>query len=439
MTFRLFLIALVTLLLLSIGCSRRFRLSDEQLALPSAWPFHRGSIQGLGSVESDSFSGRLNILWEKRIGDKPAGPLTISHGTLIYPGSRRKVRFFGQVGGDYLGHWRAKRSVQTGLVMLDSLAYYGTSLPYERLCCIDLIHRRRVWRQRVKDAAAGTIIIDDRLIVASSSGLLQAFDAYDGNLLWSLEVEGRLVAGPTCDAEKVYQPVDNGTLLAVAVEDGQELFRVELPEPLAASVAVDDMIYVSGVHGTVFALDSDDGHVVWQTSLGGDAWTAPTVLDGRLFVGLSSGELVALQSTTGEELWRFQTVEVVRASATAIGKFVVVGTMGGKLFCLDAATGTVADQRQMDGAIAVPPVSDGRRLFVATDEGEITCFGDEHEEISRLNQRIDSGCRPQRTGPFSGQGVGHGRSQGLNLRFRPSDGSQGAGETVPRLRMDLPL
>ncbi len=439
MTCRLCLIALVALLLLSIGCSRRFRLSDEQLAQPSAWPFHRSSIQGLGSVESDSFNGHLNILWEKDIGDKPAGPLTISHGILIYPGSRRKIRFFDQVEGDYLGHWRAKKSVQTGLVMLDSLAYYGTSLPYERLCCIDLIHRRRVWRRRVKDAAAGTIIIDNRLIVASSPGLLQAFDAQNGNLLWSLEVEGRLVAGPTCDADKVYQPVDNGTLLAVAVEDGQELFRVELPEPVAASMAVDDMIYVSGVRGTVFALDSDDGRIVWQTSLGGDAWTAPAVLNGRLFVGLSSGELVALQSTTGEELWRFQTVEVVRASATAIGRFVVVGTMGGKLFCLDAATGKVVDQRQMDGAIAVPPVSDGRRLFVATDEGEITCFGDEHEEISRLNQRIDSGCRPQRTGPFSGQGVGHGRSQGFNLRLRPSDGSQGAGKTVPRLRMDLPL
>ena len=156
MTYRLSLIALVALLLLIVGCSRRFRLSEEQLALPSAWPFHRGSIQGPGSVESDSFDGHLNILWEKRIGDKPVGPLTISHGTLIYPGSRRKIRFFDQVDGDYLGHWRAKRSVQTGLTMVDSLAYYGTSPPYERLCCIDLAHRRRVWRRRVKDAAAGT-------------------------------------------------------------------------------------------------------------------------------------------------------------------------------------------------------------------------------------------------------------------------------------------
>jgi len=425
-------IGLVALLVLTSGCSHRFRMSRERLAQPSAWPFSRGDTDGLGSIGADGFNGELTLLWQRRVGSKPAGPLTLSHGALIYPGSGRRINFYDQSGGDYLGYWQAKRPAQTGLSMLDSLAFYGTSPPDERLCCVDLVHRKQVWRQHVKDAAAGTIIVENRLIVASGAGLLQAYDAHSGNLLWSFEAPGRLVAGPSSDARKVYQPVDDGTLIAIAVEDGRELFRVELNEPLPGGVAVSDLIYAAGIRGAVFALDRDDGRIVWQASVGGDVWTTPTVADGRVFVGLSDGELVALDAATGSERWRFRTVEVVRASATAVGRFVVVGTMAGKLFCLDAATGAVVDQRQLDGAIAVPPVTDGWRLFVATDEGEIVCLGDAHEEVNR-HQRIDSGHRSQRTGPHAGQGPGHGLPQGFDLRRRPSHGRAVAGEAVLRL------
>lgn len=391
MTSRYCLILLSVLLVSVTGCSRRFRLTEEQLAVESAWPFVRGDIGGRGFSEGKSFSGRLDILWEQRSKEKPAGPLTLSHGVLIVPGSKRRIRFYDAAEGDYLGHWQAKRAAQTGLTLVDSLAYFGISPPRERLDCIDLTRRDRIWRRRLKDAAAGTIIVDNRLIAASSAGLLRAYDAQGGEVLWSVQVDGRLVAGPTSDGKRIYQPVANGILLAIAADDGSELFRVDLAAPLAASAVVADLVFVTSVHGEMFAVSPDDGRIVWQVSLGGDAWTAPAVADGRLFVGLSNGALVALDAQTGEELWRFHTVEVVRASATAVGKFVVVGTMGGMLYCLKAADGTVTDQRQLRGAIAAPPIADGSRVFVATEQGEISCFGDAHEEVSRLNERIDTG------------------------------------------------
>jgi outer membrane protein assembly factor BamB len=429
---RSYLTLFTVLLVLAAGCSHRFRLTDEQLAVESAWPYNRGAIGGQGFSEGGEFTGHLNILWEQSSSEKPAGPLTLSHGVLIFPGSKRRIRFYDAASGDYLGHWNAKRAAQTGVTMIDSLAYFGTSPTKDRVDCIDLTKRDRVWRRYIKDVAAGTIIVNDRLIVASSTGHLMAYDALNGDLLWSLQIDGRLIAGPTSDGERIYQPVANGILLAVSMEDGRELFRVDLADPLAASVAVDDLIYVTSVHGKLFALSPDDGRIVWQVSLGGDAWTAPAVADGRIFVGLSSGALVALDAGTGNELWRYLTVEVVKASATVVGKFVVVGTMGGKLFCLNVADGTVADQRQLKGAIAAPPIADGSRIFIATERGEITCFGDAHEKVSQLNEEIDIGLRLERTGTLPGSGVVNGRTQGFNLRPPSSDGAQGSGETISR-------
>jgi len=438
MTRRALVIALLVLPLMVGGCGRRFRLNQEQLEQPSTWPFIRGTAAGPGAIESTEWTGRLDVVWSVRVSDRPAGPLTLGHGVLIYPGVRRRIRFYDQSSGAYLGRWQAKRPAQTGVSLLDSLAFYGTTLPYYRLCCVDLSRRHRVWQGSVKDAAAGTIIVQDRLVVASSAGTLEAFNAYTGEPVWSLEAPGRLVAGPSGDVDRVYQPVANGAVIAAAASDGRELFRVELNEPIPAGVAVGGFVFVAAMPGDVFALDRLDGHTVWRTSVGGEVWAAPAVAEGRVFVGLATGELVALDAATGSELWRYRTVEVVRAAPVAVGRFVVVGTMTGKLLSLDAATGSVVDQHQLDGAIATAPVSNGRQLFVATEEGDILSLGDVNEEVSRF-QRSNPGHRSQRTGPLPDPGSGHGLSQGGHIRLRPSDGGTGAGETVLRLRVDLPL
>ncbi len=424
-------IFILCLLLLISGCARRFRLTPEQLARDSAWPFFRADLQGTGSVEDAGFEGRLDLLWERSFGEKPAGPLTVSHGVLICPGSKRKIRFYETATGDYLGHFRPKRAAQTGLALLDSLAYFGTTLPSERVDCVNFINRDRVWHQDLKDAAPGTIIVDNRLIVASSVGLLWAYDAFTGRPLWSHKVDDRLVAGPVSDGRRIYQPVAGGVLLALAPEDGRVLFQIDLKTPLTSSVAVSDLIYVAGFSGDVFALDPVDGRIVWRSRLDGNIWTAPAIADGRVFVGLSSGTLVALDAGEGNELWRYRTDEVIKAAPVAIGEFVVFGTMGGKLFSLYAADGKLADRRQLRGAIAAAPVTDGQRIFVATERGEIACFGKTDDQIKSGDERADPENRPERTGSHSGTGTGHGSPQSVDLRHTTSDGDKGDGETVP--------
>ena len=66
------------------GCGRRFRLSPEQMAEPSAWPFYRGGVAALGSFENGDFDGRLDVVWEQRSGDKPGGPLALHYGVELW-------------------------------------------------------------------------------------------------------------------------------------------------------------------------------------------------------------------------------------------------------------------------------------------------------------------------------------------------------------------
>ncbi len=383
------------LLLAASGCGRRYRLTPEQMAEPSAWPFYRGGLAALGSLETGDFDGRLDVVWEQRSGDKPAGPLALHYGVLVYPGSTNKIKFYDEYDGSYRGCWRARNPAQTGLSMQDSLAFFCTAPVKDRLCCVDLRRRASVWNRPVKDATAGTIIIDNQLIVGSAAGVLSAFDVTDGRLLWSLETSGRFTAPPSFGAGKLFQCGDNGVLYRVSPHDGSELYRVELGGPLVGAAAVSDRVYVADMAGTVYAIEPEDGHVVWQTKLDGNVWTSPAVSADLVFVGHSGGEVVALNAVTGRPAWRFRTEEVVRASVIVVGRFVVVGTMGGKLFCLDAASGALVDQRQLRGAIAQAPVTDGERVYVATQKGRIVCFGNSPQELGHEDQREHSADGPQ--------------------------------------------
>ena len=316
------------------SCAGKYRLDREDLTIDSAWPFARGQADGKGSLVSGRFPGKLDIIWQQKYGDKPAGPLTIYHGALIYPGTKKKARFFDTETGRSKGVVKVKGVPRTGLVIQDSVAYFGVAPKRNRLYGIDLVNRERVLRTSVKDPAPGSIIVDNRLLISSGNGRLVAYDLESHLEAWDFSAEGRFVASATCGHEKVFQPDDRGVLHALSLDDGHEIFVTQVIGPIVSPVAVGDKVYAADVLGNVYAINPESGKILWQVEIGGPVWTSPAIAGGRLFVGHSGGEVVALDASSGDELWRFETSEVVRASPLAVDNWVVVGTMGGKLFLL---------------------------------------------------------------------------------------------------------
>jgi len=377
------------LLLLAVSCGRRYRLHPDDLSSEGRWECSRGSSARLGVAESAAFDGRLRLLWVQTTSGKPAGPLSIHNGTLIYPESKKKIRFYDVASGRHLGRLNAKGVPQTGVAVADSLAFYGVAPRKEFLRAVNLLTARRLWNADVKDANAGPIIVDNRLIVSSREGVLLAFELDDGELAWTFQADQRLTAGPSFGHDRLFQPADQGWLYAVSADSGCEMFRVRLDGPLVNAVAVADRVYGAVMTGQVYGLNPEDGSVVWQTQLDGPIWTSPAVAGESVFVGHSGGELAALDGATGRVLWRYDLGEVVRASALVLGEYVVAGTMTGRVLVLDAESGASVDSTRVKGAIQFPPVTDGRRLFIATQAGKIFCFGESNEQADRTHQGVN--------------------------------------------------
>ncbi|MFZ5980276.1 MAG: PQQ-binding-like beta-propeller repeat protein [Candidatus Zixiibacteriota bacterium] len=378
---------LVLVLLFGLaGCSSQYRLNRDVLEIPSAWPFYHGGPAATGAVNGGNFNGQLSVLWENSVSGKPAGPMTIYHDVLVFPETKKKIRYFDMFTGQYLGLTKTRGIPQTGLVIKDSLAYYSLAPRKNYLQCVNLFNNDQVWKHPVKDAASGSILLENSVIVGSGDGFLVARNADDGHLIWQAEIEGKLIAPASFRDGKVFQPADKGVIYVFSADDGAELYRVEMAGPIIASVVVDRLAYAADIFGNLLAFNPADGGIVWRVALAEPVRATPALSRDRLYVGLGGGQIVALQAADGAEIWRFDTREVINAAPVVVDRFIVLATMSGRLYVLKSSDGALVDKLDLGGPIACGPVSDGQRVVAATQRGRIICFGESNEHPTQAGQ-----------------------------------------------------
>ena len=138
---------------------------------------------------------------------------------------------------------------------------------------------------------ATPIVVDGRMFTTGNWGVVFALDAKTGEELWTFdpEVPGEWGRYACCDV------VNRG----VAVWKGK--------------------VYVASLDGRLFALDAQDGSVVWEVDTidRTPSYTitgAPRVVNGKVIIGNGGGEygvrgfITAYDAETGAQVWRFYTV-----------------------------------------------------------------------------------------------------------------------------------
>ncbi len=375
MNARHFILPAIMAIFLVSGCSKQFTLPRADIMTPPSWQYPRKDI-GAGAVIKSDFGGQLNLIWQKKNSESPLGPLTIGAGKLIYCGSRSRIFFYDLATGDYLGMYKARYGVQSGVVVSDSLAYFAVGQTKNRLICLNLLNRKVSWAFNIKDVTGAPIIIENRLYAGSSDGKLICLNKKTGEELWQYPAEGRCLAGPSGDGEMVFFPQDNGTILGLKAATGDKIFEAELDQPLVTKAVIGEKVYLTGSEGGFFALDRSSGNIVWKKTFPYPIWTSPALDNGMLYFGDNGGNLMALAETDGETLWQFRADGVIVSSPIVVGDYLLFASLDRNLYCLDKDTGELVSKREFKRGINFPAVSDGKVICVAAHDGTIQCFGD---------------------------------------------------------------
>jgi outer membrane protein assembly factor BamB len=137
--------------------------------------------------------------------------------------------------------------------------------------------------------------------------------------LWSNGLSARIAGGMSVAYETVFFGTENGEVVALDANTGEQKWRVTVKGEVLAAPAIDaGIVLVNTGSGYIFALNADDGEQVWSSEsdvppLSLRGVSSPAAVNGGAIIGTATGKLIVNIIETGQTAW-----EQVISSATGV-------------------------------------------------------------------------------------------------------------------------
>lgn len=301
---------------------------------------------------------------------------------------------------------------------------------------------------------ATPVILANRMVTIDTEGLVRAFVADTGALLW----ERRLVSarrqaarpafggGVSLEGDRVFATLGTGEAVALDAATGAELWRVAIGTPLrGAPTIAEGRVLVMTHDNRLTALSATTGEQLWQVTATLEPAAilgpgAPAVDLGTVVAGFSSGELFALRVENGRTVWQDQLARTGRTTALGALSAIVASPVidrgrvfaighGGRMVAIELATGQRVWERSFAG-VSTPAVA-GEFVFVVTTEAEVVALTRGDGKIRWVTQLARFEKPKKRSGAIEWAGpiLAGDRlllvsSQGRMVELDPADGRQ---------------
>ena len=249
-----------------------------------------------------------------------------------------------------------------------------------------------IWEKPVKgEVLARPVSSEDKLIVYTASGNLQALNRNTGEDVWDvmLEVPPLSLRGnstPTIAHGAAILGDDTGHVNAYYINDGQLIWQQRISQPSGSTeiaklndvdstpVIEGNLAYAIGYNGNVVALDLSNGQIVWRKEMGSTHSFA--VDTQQLFVVDQDDNVQAVSKNGGAVLWtQADLLHRQLTDPVIYENYIVVGDFEGYLYWLSKDNGNVVAKTQVSssGLISKPLVVDNK-IIVQAKNGDIYAF-----------------------------------------------------------------
>jgi PQQ-like domain len=162
---------------------------------------------------------------------------------------------------------------------------------------------------------------------------------------------------PLLAGHRLFASICNpGAICALRAEDGELLWRREIPKLAAASVYVNDPHLLAQSSHTLHSLDQDSGEILWSFSPHGTEretmYSSPTVYQGRVYIGDRRGLLHCLDVRSGETIWSKETNQAdnddVNSTPLIFEGLVIVTTNAATAVAYNTVNADLVWEQQLD-------------------------------------------------------------------------------------------
>lgn len=231
---------------------------------------------------------------------------------------------------------------------------------------------RTVWRISVGDSKGEPLqpaVLDNAVYAASAKGTLMRIAPDSGELVWRIDVGSRISAGVGSDGFTSVVATPRGEVLAFGA-DGKSLWKAQVSSDVIAPPLVGrGFVVVRSTDHRLTAFDATDGKRKWTFQRQQPPLTLRTASDMRfagenIAAGFPGGRLVGIALSNGAARWEATVAEPKGATeverlADVVGPVVVAtpdvcaAAYQGRLMCADANNGNLRWARDMPALAGV--------------------------------------------------------------------------------------
>ena len=384
----------------------------RQIVLPAPtampeWPQPGGSPSHVvGNIAVTGFSPA----WRSSIGEGGGYRRKITAQPIVIPGRVVTMDSDGMVAAFALENgrrvWRAdtqgdedrSTNVGGGVSYADGAVFASTGRA--EIMALDAGSGAIRWRRPLgAPARSAPTVADGRLYVITLDNRIQAFNAADGERLWSYQATATATtllgqAAPAFAEGIVVAGFGSGELVALRAESGAFAWSDSLATGRGRNSVLDisairalpvidrGRVFAIGVGGLLVSLDLRSGRRLWERESGG--LQTPWIAGDWLFVQTSDQTLAAIGREDGQVRWLHDLPrydDPVRRSGTLLwagpilagGKLILAGS-NGYAFSVNPLDGAVIGKAELQDAAAVSPVAAAGTILFVCDDGSVQAF-----------------------------------------------------------------
>ena len=249
---------------------------------------------------------------------------------------------------------------------------------------------------------------------------------------WTYQHEGKVISTAAIADGVVYVTTEDGTLLALRLEDGERLWSYAMEAECGSAPLISGSLVVAGDdNGVLHGVDRVTGESRWRVNRGSTLCTSQGAGEFVLTGGYDH-ELQAVRGVDGEAGWSWTSKEPVVSPATVMGDLLAVGGCDGKVHIVSLADGLKRAEIGLGSQVGAAMPWDGQGLYAVTIDGVISRLerAGEDGQVWRVAWRMDfskpgavnvSQHAPQ-TAALAGDRLVAGFSDGWVRCFRITDG-----------------
>ncbi len=258
--------------------------------------------------------------------------------------------------------WHQTQAISTqGVSVANGLVYCS----FDRAYALDELTGDIVWSSNLSDYAVGApCITADAVYVLTQSGTLYAFDAFDGETIWSTDELGEMYSGtPVCDGDTLYLSSREGRVLAIDAFDGSILWEVRTESLMGTTMAyANGYLYRTSPYAGLVVHDAVDGAILHEYPLDELVLLPPVVSDGWVWVKDYRGALFGFRGLTPIGLQVTPVSQTVAGTPSSTVRFDIevenIGYIGEDTFDIELTPGVRAWETGVFAADGETPLVD---------------------------------------------------------------------------------